>query len=49
MADARIINVDPGDSTNVNCVNHHIGPSGIHVQLSRCLDLESEFKFCLIY
>ena len=31
MADARIINVDTGDSTNVSCVYPHVGPSGIHI------------------
>ena len=31
MADLRITNVDTGDSTDVNCVFPHVGPSGIHI------------------
>ena len=31
MADARITNVDTGDSNDVNCVYPHVGPSGIHI------------------
>ena len=31
MADARITNVDTGDSTDVSCVYSHVGHSGIHV------------------
>ena len=31
MADARIPNVYTGDSTDVNCVYPHVGPSGIHI------------------
>ena len=30
MADARITNVDTGDSTDVSLFSH-VGPSGIHV------------------
>ena len=31
MADARITNVDTGDSADVSCVYPHVGPSGIHI------------------
>ena len=31
MADARLTNVDTGDSSGVSCVYPHIGPSGIHI------------------
>ena len=31
MEDARIANVDTGDSTDVSCVYPHVGPSGIHI------------------
>ena len=31
MADARLTNVDTGDSTDVSCVYSRVGPSGIHV------------------
>ena len=31
MADARITNVDTGDSIDVSCVYSHVGPSRIHV------------------
>ena len=31
MADARITNVDTGDSTDVSCVYRHVGPSEIHI------------------
>ena len=30
-ADARITNVDTGDSTDVSCVYSPVEPSGIHV------------------
>ena len=49
MADARITNVDTGDSTDVSCVYPHVGPSGIHIKLSLCLDLVSTCNFCLIH
>ena len=49
MADARITNVDTGVSTDVSRVYPHIGPSGIHIKLSMCLDLVSACIFCLIY
>ena len=31
MADARITNVETGDSSDVSCVYSHVGPSGIHI------------------
>ena len=31
MAEARITNVDTGDSNDVSCVYSHVGPSEIHV------------------
>ena len=31
MADARITNVDTGDSTDVSCVYPRIGPNGIQI------------------
>ena len=31
MADARITNVDTGDSTDVSCIYPQVGPSGIHI------------------
>ena len=31
MADARITNVETGDSVDVSCVYYHVEPSGIHV------------------
>ena len=31
MADARITNVDTGDSTDVSCIYPYAGPSGIHI------------------
>ena len=31
MADARISNVDTGDSTDVSCVYPNVRPSGIHI------------------
>ena len=31
MADARMTNVDTGDSTDVSCVYPQVGPSGIHI------------------
>ena len=31
MPDARITNVDTGDSTDVSCVYSHVWPSGIHI------------------
>ena len=31
MADARITNVDTGDSTDVSCVYPRVGPSEIHI------------------
>ena len=46
MADARITNVDTGDCTDVSCVYLHIGPCGIHIYLSLCLDLVSACIFC---
>ena len=49
MANARITNVDTGDSTDVSCIYSHVGPSGIHIQLSLCLDLVSACNSCLIH
>ena len=31
MADARLNNLDTGDSTDVSCVYPHVGPSGVHI------------------
>ena len=31
MADARITNIDTGDSTDVSCIYPHVEPSGIHI------------------
>ena len=49
MADARITNVDTGDSTDVSFVYPHVRPSGIHIYLSLYLDLVSACIFCIIH
>ena len=46
MADARITHIDTEDSTDVICLYSHVGPSGIHVKLSLCLNLVSACNFC---
>ena len=37
MADARITNVDNGDSTDISCVYPYVGPSGTQSVSRPCI------------